>query len=243
MPTKAIYLDDKAKRDGIFAWARYVFWTDIERGQLDAHEPAVDEPPTGMTSALMAQYFAALWVSIEGWRECQLTDPTVDELLTHPAFARNLALLRRFRNGVYHFQKGLVNTCLLEFIRHAATTVPWSFLVHEEFKRVLWEIVSPKNVPSDLQEKVVEGFRHIVGWLPSGIIEAYPSYAAKQYQEVANMVLTSPRRDTQEAKNLLALGEEFRSMAHQTESDWTGFKRALIEALKKGEDIGDLIRS
>jgi len=153
MSIEVTLLYDEKRREDIVAWARYVFWTDIERGQVDAHESASDEPTTGLTLALMAQYFAALWVSIEGWRECQLSDALIDELLTHPAFQQNVNLLRRCRNGVYHFQKGFINIRLMEFVRNARTTVPWSFLVHEEFKRVLVEIAYPKNIPSDIQEQ------------------------------------------------------------------------------------------
>ncbi len=80
--------------------------------QYDAHEKAADEPTTGLGFVLMVQWYAALWVAIDGWRECPLSDDAVDELLTHAAFEHNLQLLRRFRNGVYHYQPVYGEDCL-----------------------------------------------------------------------------------------------------------------------------------
>ena len=104
MPVKAIhaFCHDDATR--IYAWARYVFWTEVEGQQYGAYELAEDESPLGVGSVLMLHFYSALWVAIEAWRECPLTDETIDELLTDPAFEKNVQLLRRFRNGVYHYQ-------------------------------------------------------------------------------------------------------------------------------------------
>jgi len=54
------------------------------------------------------------------------------------------------------------------------------------------------------------------------------------------MVAKSERRDTDEAKQLIAQAQEFRSMAEHTVVDWMNYKRAVIEALKSGEDLTHL---
>jgi hypothetical protein len=49
----------------------------------------------------MSYWYAALYVVIEGWRDLGLADATIDALLQSP----NVDLLKRYRNGVFHFQK------------------------------------------------------------------------------------------------------------------------------------------
>ena len=39
---------------------------------------------------------------IEGWRALKLSDPNVDSLLS---VTKNVKLLKKYRNGVYHYQK------------------------------------------------------------------------------------------------------------------------------------------
>jgi hypothetical protein len=123
---------DDAQR--VYAGARYVFLAEIECQQYDAYERAEDEPTFGRATVLMLQFYAALWVSVEGWRKCPLSDETVDELLTNAAFEENVQLLRRFRNGVYHYQPDLINERLLAFLHEGEHAVTWAFLLHDEFK-------------------------------------------------------------------------------------------------------------
>ena len=48
----------------------------------------------------MSYWYGGLYAVIEGWQELGLTDPTIDRLLESP----NVELLRRYRNGVFHYQ-------------------------------------------------------------------------------------------------------------------------------------------
>ena len=143
IPVKAIhaFCQDDATR--IYAWARYVFWTEVEGQQYGAYELPEDESPLGVASVLMLHFYSALWVAIEAWRECPLTDETIDELLTDPAFEKNVQLLRRFRNGVYHYQPDLINERVVAFFREGEHAATWAFLLHIEFKRVVWEMAHP----------------------------------------------------------------------------------------------------
>jgi len=49
----------------------------------------------------MSYWYAALYVVVEGWRELELHDAEVDRLLASP----NVEYLRKYRNGVFHFQR------------------------------------------------------------------------------------------------------------------------------------------
>lgn len=70
----------------VYAWARYVFWADVEGRQYEAYDRPEDESPLGLGTVLMLQFYAALWVAIEAWRECRMSDDVVDDLLNDSAF-------------------------------------------------------------------------------------------------------------------------------------------------------------
>jgi hypothetical protein len=232
MPSQAIYRFDQPDRERVFAWARYVFWADVECQQYEAHEPGDDEPTTGLLFVLMAQWYAALWVAIEGWRECPLSDSTVDELLTDPAFERNLQLLRRFRNGVYHYQQKLIDDRLIGFLSECTNTIPWAFLVHSEFKRVLWEFVHPEGLTPNIQDEMADGIRKIIGWLPTDVPDAAPLEAAIRCREVAEMILKDGGRDTQGARDLLSSVKQLSLAAREYANGWAYCKRTMIDSLK-----------
>ena len=181
----------------------------------------------------MLHFYSALWVAIEAWRECPLSDETVDELLTDPAFEGNVELLRRFRNGVYHYQPDLNNERVLEFFREGEHAVTWAFLLHREFKRVVWEMTHPPGIRPTSQDELEDAIRGIVGWLPSDIPEAAPHNAAWQYRDRAEMILKDGSRDTPLAKELLEASMRVRLVADETAANWTREKRAMIDALKR----------
>ena len=233
MPVKAIYTFDKDDARRIYAWARYVFWAEVECQQYDAYERPEDESPLGLSTVLMLQFYAALWVAVEGWRESPLSDETVDELLTDPAFDQNVQLLRRFRNGVYHYQSDLINEKLLAFLREGEHAVTWAFLLHDEFKRVVWEMANPPGVSPKSQGELADAIQGIVGWLPSDILEAAPHRAGERPREVAEMIMTDGSRNTEHARDLLDAVHHARFVAHEARAGWTQQKRAMIEALKK----------
>jgi hypothetical protein len=233
MASKMIHTFGQDDAQRVYAWARYVFWAEIECQQYNAYERAEDEPTFGRATVLMLQFYAALWVAIEGWRECPLSDETVDELLTDAAFEENVQLLRRFRNGVYHYQPDLINERLLAFLHEGEHAITWAFLLHDEFKRVVWEVAHPPGVSPDVQGKLADAIRDIVGWLPSDILEAAPHEAAVRYREVADMILKSGSLNTKHSRDLLDAVNQLRSAAYEANAGWTQEKRAMIEALKR----------
>lgn len=125
-----------------------------------------------------------------------MSDQTVDELLTDPAFEQNVQLLRRFRNGVYHYQPDLINERLLAFLREGEHAVTWAFLLHDEFKRVVWEMAHPPGLSPAVQGELADAVERLVGWLPNDIPEAAPHRADDQHREVAEMIMKHGSRNT-----------------------------------------------
>ena len=97
----------------------------LERGQADNPNWEIE------TRLYMSYWYGGLYVVIEGWRELELTDETVDRLLESP----NVDLLRRFRNGTYHFQKQYFDSRFLDLIVEGENVVQWVRGVREAFSQ------------------------------------------------------------------------------------------------------------
>ena len=80
----------------------------------------------------MSFWYAALFVVIEGWRELGLTDTRIDILLQSP----NVELLRRYRNGAFHFQREYFDVRFMDFVKEP-DTVQWVRELNEKF----WSLI------------------------------------------------------------------------------------------------------
>lgn len=88
----------------IFTLHRYFIWADRMRVHLDEllqKGPAENKNYELETFLYMSYWYAGTYVVIEGWKECGISDATVDALLE----SVNVDLLRLYRNGVFHYRK------------------------------------------------------------------------------------------------------------------------------------------
>jgi hypothetical protein len=74
-------------------------------------------------------WFASLSTTIEGWLELKLADPGIDPLL---AKTDCVALLKRYRNGVAHFQKSYWDARFGEMISQPDTAT-WAEALTQAF--------------------------------------------------------------------------------------------------------------
>jgi hypothetical protein len=82
----------------------------------------------------MCLWYGTLYVVVEGWKESGLSDPEVDRLLASP----NAELLRRFRNGMFHFQKDhWLPSKFSDFFVPKNQTVEWVTALTTELRRCL----------------------------------------------------------------------------------------------------------
>jgi hypothetical protein len=86
---------------------RYYIWANNFRTHLDQIlGAAADLEPNPLvwfadeTGLFLSYWYAALYVVIEGWKKLGFQDAEIDALLRSP----NVGHLRRYRNGVSHFQ-------------------------------------------------------------------------------------------------------------------------------------------
>jgi hypothetical protein len=116
---------------------RYFIWS----AQMDtnfkvllprASQTASFLDPDFISSVMYMSYaYATLYVVVEGWKDLRLSDPAVDRLLTSP----NIDLLRRFRNGAYHFQPEYFDERQTDFTAGGLKSLEWISSLQNAFKQ------------------------------------------------------------------------------------------------------------
>ncbi len=122
-------MDEKSLKLAVHALHKYYIWANRMREHFYELVPQIaNHPQTDRFSkeALLADLYMSFWygelyVVIEGWKELGLSDPLVDSLLNSP----NVELLRRYRNGAFHFQKDYFDDRFLGFMRDGQNPASW----------------------------------------------------------------------------------------------------------------------
>ncbi len=123
------------KLEEIASLHRHFIWANRMRVHFDRMlgGPRRDEDEWLVEARLyMSYWYAGLYVVIEGWRELRLSDRAVDNLLASP----NVALLGRFRNGVFHFQRKYNDARFTALLTEGEEVVEWVRTLNREFGRV-----------------------------------------------------------------------------------------------------------
>ena len=116
---------------------RYFIWADRMKNAFDdVLQQNIREvvPPARFDleyNLYMSYWFGALYVVIEGWQQLGLKDKRIGALLN----SKNVQLLRRYRNGVFHFQKDYFDERFLGFLRDGINRIEWIRKLHQEFDR------------------------------------------------------------------------------------------------------------
>lgn len=83
----------------------------------------------------MSYWYGGLYVVMEGWRDLKLEDEAIDRMLE----SGNVDLLRRYRNGVFHYQREYFDERLLSLIRDGENVVEWVRELNRQFGRYFLE--------------------------------------------------------------------------------------------------------
>jgi hypothetical protein len=89
---------------------------------------------------LMSYWYSALYVVVEGYQKLKYSDEKVDEMLQ----SENEDLLRRYRNGVFHFQKKYFDERCIDFIEGPGTA-GWARKLNAELGRFFLEKLEERN--------------------------------------------------------------------------------------------------
>jgi hypothetical protein len=116
---------------------RYFIWANRMRTHFD--EVLSKGAPVGTREIecllYMSYWYGGIYVVVEGWRELKLTDPIIDTLLQSP----NVQLLRRYRNGTFHFQRKYLDERFTDLFAKGTDAVAWVRDLNTEFGRYFLE--------------------------------------------------------------------------------------------------------
>jgi hypothetical protein len=136
-------MSDKTKASDIeiFNLYKYFMWADSMKHSYEnlLNKNVQELIPKSRFEAeynlYISYWFGGLYVVTEGWTELKLKDRRIDSLLKSP----NVNLLRRYRNGVFHFQRDYFDERFMGFLRDGLNRIEWVGLLHEEFERFFLE--------------------------------------------------------------------------------------------------------
>ncbi|MBI3781684.1 MAG: hypothetical protein HY278_11610 [candidate division NC10 bacterium] len=116
---------------------RYYIWANKFRTHFDKilAEGTIREPNALIwfadeTGLFLSYWYASLYVVVEGWDELGCRDDEIDGLLTSP----NVEHLRRYRNGVCHFQRQYLDDRFIELMS-SPNSVEWVRRLNMAFGR------------------------------------------------------------------------------------------------------------
>jgi hypothetical protein len=132
-------IPDADEVHAVIALHKYYMWANRMREHFTKTIPSLpamltpEQSPVFMVQdpiIFMSYWYAGLFVVIEGWNELELIDPQINELLESP----HVDLLRRYRNGVCHYQREYADPRFLDMMQ-AKGVVPWVKELNNAFGR------------------------------------------------------------------------------------------------------------
>ena len=120
---------------GEYALHRYFIWGNRLRMHFRAvggklpHRDRDLSPEESAAYCYASFWLGELYVVVEGWQELGLLDSTIDNLLTSPFVDR----LRRYRNGVFHFQKEYFDPRLATVLDEPGEFLDWAAALNKAF--------------------------------------------------------------------------------------------------------------
>ncbi len=160
----------KEFKEELISWFRYLFWADLcyKRFQklLDTSE---DSQEINLYIAFSSQWYGSLYVVVEGWHVLKLEDQIISKLLAEHQDIKDF--LKRYRNGVFHFQSKLLDNRFTGFGKAKDNSILWAMLLHGEFVRFFSDQLSNLPGDKDQQIKIKDSLKEIIGWIPEGTYE------------------------------------------------------------------------
>jgi len=118
----------------IFSLHRYYLWANFMRTQFDevlvkSYADKEFDAEGIYKFMYMSFWYGELYAVIEGWKELHLTDKTIDVLLEE---AEMVKLLKRYRNGTFHYKSKYFDSRFLDFMSRDET-VKWTRKLNSAF--------------------------------------------------------------------------------------------------------------
>ena len=155
----------------IASFGQYLHWSQM---QYEHFRKYGEESPDAAFIGALAHWLASLYVVVEGWKEIGISDPVISDLLAK--YDDYYQLMRRFRNGVYHFQPKPMSEKLTDFLGKESEGHAWAYALLFELKRFLVFVV-----PEDADG---EEMRLMIGWWPNDFLVRVKAVRGDKYGEI-----------------------------------------------------------
>jgi len=187
--------------DKLISWGRYLYWSDILRCRFNDYKKKDSSSSDWHFYALMSQWYASVWVVVEGWHELNLKDDVVDRLLN--GWADYCKLLKQYRHCVYHYQKNIMDKRFIDLLQKGDEHVLWISVLHDEFQRFFWEWPQKITNLKEYQEEIRETIKESIGWIPTEIFPARKHNLEKLAQEAEKLLSNHSDYESPAARELL----------------------------------------
>ena len=217
----------------MISFTRYLSWADLQRTLFEEEmgsEPGADDPSAMRNHewrwfGLMSYWYASLYVVIEAWDNLGYVDPIVSQLLSQPSDLR--MLLRRFRNGVFHYQESLLTPKILDLLETGSAHVYWVWALHQEIVRAFEEHLEQWMVTDELRVDIRRSMESIVNWYPHTLPSSMESLGETIIQ--AHQILLHNPDDGSEARR--SLKEAFEGglrVLNEGKQKWPEFRAEIL---------------
>ena len=141
--------------EDLFTLHRYFLWANRHRDEFLSRVANTGLPPEDIEELKHwvranfvngAPWLASLYVIVEGWHDLNLSDEVIDGLLT----PTHVDSLRRFRNGVFHFQKNYFDDRFLGLLN--SNGPEWAVKLHREFGRFFKSWFETRGISVEFSE-------------------------------------------------------------------------------------------
>jgi hypothetical protein len=214
--------DISNKSEVFFTWGRYLYWAELMYRNWDRYmteKGAGAEIPERL--AVSSYWASSLYVVIEGWEVAKFKDPIIDALLS---IADHKDVLRRLRNGTFHYQPSLTSN-KLGFL-NSYHCLMWLHTVHSEFCRWLRDcielVASLARLSGEASEEWRQGVATLAGWLP-------PRPAEGELEEFKKLTL-------QAREELEASGDDS-DAARELRASLGGYDAAVIQTAENVRQV------
>ena len=216
----------------LMSWFRYLFWADTcykRFEKLLETSNNSEEIPTNLFIALSSQWYGSLYVVIEGWEELKLEDKIISKLLNEHQNLKDL--LRRYRNGVFHFQPKLLDNRFTDFEKTKNNSHLWIELLHRQFVRFFSDQLA--NLPGDKgqQTEIKDSLKQIIGWIPDVTFNDRVRELNKLL-EASEALLKEGHESNEKAKEFRMAIEQAKDLLVEVKCNYKQYLETSIKSIK-----------
>ena len=155
----------------IVSFGQHLHWSQM---QYEHYQSFTEDSSDAEFIGVLAHWLASLYVVVEGWQEIGKPDPVISNLIEK--YDDYFQLMRRFRNGVYHFQPKPMSEKITDFLDAKSEGHAWAYALLFEFKRFL-----VFTIPDDADG---EEMKLMIGWWPKDFLVRVKAVRGDKYGEI-----------------------------------------------------------